>query len=450
MLIRSLIPKLSVILFTAAIALPGVAQSTIQWTKNTVVVDGNTAQNALTSVSHDGHVLVFTTSDARITGLAAGQVLLLEDLGARRVLGTVRQGPVTAVATNAAALVDFVQDGTIQFPNNSHDPVILDQQDTNFGPGVDHLSGDVDGWKYEAKGDAGGDDPNDLDFSFEAQKHLSGLDASVKGKGQLKNAGFSFMADIHSAKLQKLYFTAPVEGNLKVDWAVVASGPNSGIGEKRLRLPTFFKEIFVANHLPFLYEISANMILTPGLGEHKAAVSGGFSVAYKGKGGFAATDKDGAPVKEMEASPQSVEKVTSSALAPHGVVIAVNAPKIAFSFGTASFMEAVHSSVPTALKNAGSADAFEPQLAKFLSKDTSDFFRTEGGAYVQWVNEYDYTGSGPMSIVPNCTTTHFNLIASGGFDAKLLGLNGKGSFELFKTGSSTTDPDVGGCRISSK
>jgi hypothetical protein len=117
MLIRSLIPKLSVILFTAAIALPGVAQSTIQWTKNTVVVDGNTAQNALTSVSHDGHVLVFTTSDARITGLAAGQVLLLEDLGARRVLGTVRQGPVTAVATNAAALVDFVQDGTIQFPS---------------------------------------------------------------------------------------------------------------------------------------------------------------------------------------------------------------------------------------------------------------------------------------------------------------------------------------------
>jgi hypothetical protein len=73
MLSRSVLLELSVSLFTTASALPGVAQSTIQWTKNTVVVDGNTAQNALTSVSHDGHVLVFNTSDARITSLAAGQ-----------------------------------------------------------------------------------------------------------------------------------------------------------------------------------------------------------------------------------------------------------------------------------------------------------------------------------------------------------------------------------------
>ena len=121
------------------------AQSTaIQWTKNAVVVDGNTAQNALKSVSSDGHVLVFNTSDQRIVNLAAGQVLVLQDMGARRVLGTLKQGPLTAVATNAAALTDFIEDGAIQFPNNSRDPVILDQQDTNFGPGMNKLTGDVD------------------------------------------------------------------------------------------------------------------------------------------------------------------------------------------------------------------------------------------------------------------------------------------------------------------
>lgn len=438
----------TVVLVTAAIASSCAAQSSIQWTKNTVVVDGNTAQKALTSVSTDGHVLVFNTSDPRITNLTDGEVLLLEDLGARRVLGTVRQGPFTAVATNAAALVDFIQDGTIQFPNKSHDPTILDQQDTNFGPGMDHQSGEINEWKYTVSSDAGGADLNDLDFSFDAAKHLGGLEASVKGEGHLKNTGFSFMTDIHGAKLQKLYFTAPVEGTLKVDWAAITSGANSGIGERRLRLPTFFKEIFVANHLPFLYEISANFIFIPGLGGKKDAVSGGFTVVYKGHGGFAATSKDSSPVKQMEASAQSVEKVTSSALAPHGIVLAVNAPKVALSFGTTSFMEAVHSSMPAAIKNSLSADAFEPQLAKFLSKDTGDFFRTEGGAYVQWVDEYDYAGSGPMSVVPNCTTTHFNLIASGGVDAKLLGLDSKGSFELFKSESSKTEPDIAGCRVS--
>lgn len=437
-----------------ALATMSFAQSAIQWTTNTVVVDSSTAQNALVSVSTDGHVLVFNTTDSRIVNLTAGEVLFLQDMGVRRVSGVLKEGPLTALATNAAALTDFIQDGTIQFPNASRSPTILDQQDTNFGPVMDHLTGEVNEWQYTLKGDANPDDANGpnkpLEFSFEAKKHLNGFDATVNGNGNLKNSGFSFMAEIHGAKLQKLLFTAPIEGDLKVDWTAKTSGPNSGIGERRLRLPAFFKEIFVANHLPFLYEIGANLIFIPGLGGQKDAVSGGFDVTYNGKGGFVATSKDGSPVKEMEASPQSVQKVTSSALAPHGVVLAVNAPKIAFSFGTTSFMEAVHSSVPAALKNSRSADAFESRLAKFLSKENPDFFKTEGGAWVQWVNEYDYTGSGPMSVVPDCTTTHFNLTATGGFDAKLLGLNSKGTFDLFSSQSTKTEPDIPACRISQK
>jgi hypothetical protein len=83
-------------------------------------------------------------------------------------------------------------------------------------------------------------------------------------------------------------------------------------------------------------------------------------------------------------------------------------------------------------------------------KDKSDFFKTEGGAYVQWVDEYDYTGSRPLSIVPNCSTTHFNLIGSGGVDAKLFGLPGKGTFDLYSKNATTTDPDIPACRIAQK
>lgn len=424
--------------------LPLAGQAPIRWTSNTVIVDGSTAQNALVSVSTDAHVLVFNTSDQRIVKLAAGQVLFLQDMGARRVVGVLRQGPLTAVATNAAALTDLIEDGAIQFPTSSKDPTILNEQDTNAQPGGDHLNGDQNEWHYTAKGDM---ENNKLEYSFEAEKQLSGLEAKVEGKGVLEPTGFSFLAEIHGAKLQKLYFTAPVEGTLKINWSAKTTGSNSGIGEQRLRLPAFLKEVFVANHLPFLYEISANLIFTPGLGGKKDAVAGGFEVAYDGKGGFAATQKDSSPVKEMEGSTRTVEKVTSSALAPHGIVIAVNAPKIAFSFGSASFMEAVHQQAPNAIKNSHSADVFESRLANSLTKDKADFFKTEGGAYVQWVDEYDYTGSGPLSIVPNCTTTHFNLIASGGVDATLLGISGKGTFDLFKNSSTSTEPDIPACRI---
>jgi hypothetical protein len=238
---------LTFLLFSGA-ALAASAQSTPQWTKNTVVVDGNTAQNALVSVSTDGHVLVFNTTDSRIVNLTAGQVLFLQDMGARRVVGVLKQGPLTAIATNAAALTDLIDNGTIQFPTHSSNPSILDQQDTNVGPGMDHLTGEIDDWQYTVKGDSNN---NDLDFSFDAEKHLNGLDASVKGDGHLTNAGFSFAADIHSAKLQSLLFTAPLNGSLKVDWAARTTGSNSGIGEKRLKMPAFFKEIFVADHLRF-------------------------------------------------------------------------------------------------------------------------------------------------------------------------------------------------------
>jgi hypothetical protein len=430
----------ALLIFVLCLASPvsGAAPS-ITWTKNTVVVDSNTAQAALSSVSTDGHVLVFNTTDKRILNLAAGQILILEDLGARRVMGVLRQGPLTAVATNAAGLTEFIQDGTIQFPNASRNPTILNQQDTDeYG-----LVGEVNEWKYKVKSES---ENNDLDFSFNAVKSVGTLTATVEGKGDLKNNGFSFLADIHDAKLQKLLYTAPIEGSLKVNWSAITSGSSNGIGENRLQMPPLFKELFVVSHLPFLYQINANLIFTPGLGGKKDAVKGGFEVKYKGNGGFTATASQSAPVREMEAIPASIDETKSSALAPHGIVLAVNAPKIAFSFGTESFMEAVHQTVPTAIKNKQSADGFEARLANVLTKDKASYFKTEGGAYVQWVEEYDYTGSGPLSVVP-CTTTHFNLIASGGVDAKILGLSSDDKFELYNKNWTTTDPDVPACKI---
>jgi len=85
-----------------------------------------------------------------------------------------------------------------------------------------------------------------------------------------------------------------------------------------------------------------------------------------------------------------------------------------------------------------------------FSNDMPDFFKTEGGAYVQWVDEYDYAGSGPLSIVPNCSTTHFNLIGSGGVDAKLFRLPGKGTFDLYNKNATITGPDIPACRIAQK
>src|SRR5262249_55381644 len=149
--------------------------------------------------SADGHVLVFNGADPRIVNLAAGQVVVLEDMGARKVLGVLRQGPLTAIATNSAGLTDFIQDGTIQFPNASKDPIIRNQQDTDeYG-----LKGEMNNWDFDVHSEL---DNNDLEFSFDTKKILSGLTARVKGSGKLTESGFSFLADIHGGRLQKLVY----------------------------------------------------------------------------------------------------------------------------------------------------------------------------------------------------------------------------------------------------
>lgn len=109
-------------------------------------------------------------------------------------------------------------------------------------------------------------------------------------------------------------------------------------------------------------------------------------------------------------------------------------------------MEVARQAVPTALKNKQSADAFEERLASALTKDKPAYFKTEVGAYVQWVEEYDSTRSRPLSVV-SCSNTHFNRIASAGVDAKLLGMSSEGKFELFKKNWTTTDPDVPACKV---
>ncbi|MGE5326120.1 MAG: hypothetical protein ACM3NO_03710, partial [Deltaproteobacteria bacterium] len=74
-----------------------------------------------------------------------------------------------------------------------------------------------------------------------------------------------------------------------------------------------------------------------------------------------------------------------------------------------------------------------------------DFFKLEGAAYVQLVTEFDYAGSGPMSLVP-CSMTHFNFYAQAGADAQVGLVKGESPhFDIYKTQKTIRDPDVDAC-----
>ena len=167
---------------------------------------------------------------------------------------------------------------------------------------------------------------------------------------------------------------------------------------------------------------------------------GTFDVTYSGEGGFDTTQ----PVNDGMSAKADVVRTKAVALAAHGVVVAVNAPKLALSLSTESFLEAAAERDPKALGGADLADELEKQLGQFYTptSPSSDFFRLSRAAYVMWVTSVAYAGPGSVSMLP-CQQFYETFVASAGVDKKLLGTSiaapPAGGVEVFKGGKTVVD-----------
>jgi hypothetical protein len=437
------------------------------YTPNTVRLDYPTVEKTLRSVSPDGRVFIFDDSDPRIGQLAPGKVMFLEHLGARRVVKAQKQGSEIDLLTEPAALTDFIQDGHIQFKTPVDfenrgaqaaippgapgamasfgrlfgSPTLVYAATSNTSIGV-QTKGQINNWEFDI---SGAPQKTGFSLSLTAIKKLKGFEASLKAKGDVKNITTAFNAVIHGQKMQEFSYNTPLEGKLHVSWAALTEGQNSGIGESRLKLPPFAKDVIDVYGVPLLFSINENLIFKPGLGGKKDAVAGGFDLTYNGTGGLEIHGKQSTPKGTMDAQ-TTPQPTTTSALAPHGVVIAVNAPKISISFGTDSVVEAIKQAMPAKMldKAAQFLENGPFGLGGILKKAQQDFFKLESAAYVQLVTEFDFTGSGPLSLVP-CTLTHLNFYAQVGADAQLGLLTGSYTHNIKQTKWTRRDPDVDIC-----
>ncbi|HZU41805.1 MAG TPA: hypothetical protein VE994_03970 [Terriglobales bacterium] len=442
----------------------------VKYTDQTVRIDFPSVEKTLRAVSPDGSAMVFDSSDARLQGLTAGKVLFLEHLGARRIIDVEKQGSQVGLITDAASLSDFIQDGHIKFtaPMNMlpfHGEVFQPQgpyglierlgallleprlayADTpNNGSVGLHAQGKVDDWEFEASATRKSDGIN---MSLSATKDLGGLKAKVTASGDVSRVSPSFDASIQDGKMQTFQYNTPLKGTLHVTWAALTMGQTMGIGESRLALPPLTKDVIDVYGLPFLFQINANLIFKPGFGTPHDAASGAFDLEYDGAGGLIVQGSQSSTNGNMQANP-SVQNTTSSSLAAHGVVLAINAPKISLSIGTDSFKEALNQLLPQTITSWSWFQRLQQNLfSKKLSnqKGPSDFFKINGAAYVQLVEEFDYSASGPLSLVP-CKVTRFNMYAQAGADAQILAIKASSpTVEWFKSSKTWRNPDSDIC-----
>ncbi len=88
------------------------------------------AVQALRGVSSNGMAFVFDSGNSKIAGLKQGDVLLVKNRMARKVLAVDRQGGETIILTRVAGLPEVVGDGKISL----HQPMRFSNSVAQSGP----------------------------------------------------------------------------------------------------------------------------------------------------------------------------------------------------------------------------------------------------------------------------------------------------------------------------
>ncbi len=159
------------------------------------------------------------------------------------------------------------------------------------------------------------------------------LDLRVKVRGHLD--GFDTSGDISTASSRLGRFKARVEklhGSADLDW-IARLGEQGVFSEKvKLEIPFNYDIPLIIGGLPFMIEIGANLLMTPGLTSHHASATGSYHITFDGAAGITATGTD---VKTESSLSGNVEhgprEVTS--LGVSAILVAAQVPRIGFGFG---------------------------------------------------------------------------------------------------------------------
>jgi hypothetical protein len=160
------------------------------------------------------------------------------------------------------------------------------------------------------------------------------LDLRVKVRGHLD--GFNSEGDIATADSHLGGFKARVEklnGTADMDW-IARLGEQQGVFSERVKLeiPFNYDIPLIIGGLPFMIEIGANLLVTPGLTSHHASAAGSFHMTFDGSAGISATGTDVKTESSLTGTVEPGQRQVMS-LGVSAVLVAAQVPRIGFGFG---------------------------------------------------------------------------------------------------------------------
>ena len=436
----------------------------VTYTPSTVRVDAAHWQKSLQSVSTDGRVWVFDPGDDQVMQLGDGKIMFLENLAVMKVLGATDFEGHRVIIAARAGLPDLVQKGTIawkapiRFASSSAGLRRAEEISvwSRLGllsavhaaeGGGDAASGDDDGWKYSVHTQPGA---KRLDLNFRVSKDVSGLGASLEGKGHVNEFVSTASMAVDGGSMNEMTFAnSNLSGEFDFNWAATRGGDNADIGESKIKLPTMFTTPLPIGGIPFVLSVGEQIIVKPGLGAKNTVAKGSFKVTFGGGEGISIKNGGAPEQKENLEANSHMDATTTVSLAPHAMLIAVAVPKVTLGLGTESGFELLDKYVPSAYANRV-AEQIEKTLLTTVAKDfvktkLKDKFKSEASAYVQVLTVFTVTAAGSLSLLP-CQLQRITVLGQAGADATILGQQvGDKKMDLFKKPYAEREPDVNAC-----
>lgn len=338
------------------------------------------AIGALRGVSTNGLAFVFDASDSNIAALKPGDVLLVKNRMARKVLAVDQQGSEKIVLTRIATLPEVATDAKISFhqpvhfsashadnfpqslpwrdrllralePSSVHAQADIVHQDPITHTPADSITQAVDSAKQGAATVANTFKAviDDWDTEFDAipeegKLHLTlklsrssslNVVAEIDGDGYLQDYDALLNGVMSGGAMNDVTGSFKnINGSMYLTWKIGQQGKGSAPGQARIDFPSVVKTSLapLLDGLPLYLEIKGSVIVNPVTTGANEYASGSYRLTYDGYQNFklhgTSFDSDGPINMKIDS-----EKPTGVSLAPTASVVALAAPIIQISFG---------------------------------------------------------------------------------------------------------------------
>jgi hypothetical protein len=433
------------------------------------------AVQALRGVSSNGMAFVFDSGNSKIASLKQGDVLLVKNRMARKVLAVDRQGNETIILTRMAGLPEVVGEGKIslhqplRFTNRvaqsgpaplplpwsrsfmsvlAPPPVYAqseaEQDDANINAGI--ASGKkglsttikafhtlVDDWDtdFDASPENG-----KLHLTLKLTRNLETVISEIDGDGYLQDFDSVLDTAVNGGSVSQMEGAFKnINGSMDLKWSIGQKKPGTNGGSVRIDFPSIVNVSLapLLDGLPINLGVSGAMIVNPVTTGGNEFASGAYHLTYDGYQNFKlqknAMTSDGPMSLEM--NPGEARAIT---LAPTAMVVALAAPKVQFNFGGPA-LDVFH--VKGLQEASDTVDKWADKVAqKYLSpdaykvwKDSTELINkaitavanTGALAYLQILTTSTSMNGGSATMFP-CRRETWDFMATVGASAQALGI----------------------------